>query len=108
MLDATLPPTRRTGYGRLTIEGVAERAGVKKATYRWWPSKAALLGAALKRRDAGHPGVLRTFEENRAGARDDVPETAPGTRQPVPVPAAPPMVVNRSAEVSMPWSPKSR
>ncbi|WP_439674116.1 TetR/AcrR family transcriptional regulator [Embleya sp. MST-111070] len=36
------------GYEGLTIEGVAERSGVNKTTiYRWWPSKGALLGAAL-------------------------------------------------------------
>ena len=36
------------GYAVVTIEGLAESAGVSKQTiYRWWPSKAAILGEAL-------------------------------------------------------------
>lgn len=36
------------GYAAVTIEGLAAEAGVSKQTiYRWWPSKAAILGEAL-------------------------------------------------------------
>jgi len=46
--DTTLRHLAERGYGRLTIEAVAQDAGVNKTTiYRWWPSKAALLRAAL-------------------------------------------------------------
>jgi len=36
------------GYDAVTIEGLAAEAGVSKQTiYRWWGSKAAILGEAL-------------------------------------------------------------
>lgn len=36
------------GYSSVSIEGLAGAAGVSKQTiYRWWPSKAAILGEAL-------------------------------------------------------------
>lgn len=36
------------GYEAVTIEGLAETAGVSKQTiYRWWKTKAAILGEAL-------------------------------------------------------------
>lgn len=36
------------GYEAVTIEGLAASAGVSKQTiYRWWPSKAAILGETL-------------------------------------------------------------
>jgi AcrR family transcriptional regulator len=48
IFDATLELLADKGYEHLTIEAVAERSGVHKTTiYRWWPAKAALLGAAL-------------------------------------------------------------
>jgi len=48
IFNATLDLVADQGYDGLTIEGVADRSGVNKTTiYRWWPSKAALLGAAL-------------------------------------------------------------
>ncbi|GAA1297353.1 TetR/AcrR family transcriptional regulator [Planotetraspora silvatica] len=53
ILDATLELLAEKGYEGLTIEGVAARSEVNKTTiYRWWPSKAALLGSALVEADA--------------------------------------------------------
>lgn len=52
IFDATLRLVAERGYDGLTIEGVAEASGVNKTTiYRWWPSKPALLGAALVEAD---------------------------------------------------------
>ncbi|WP_067480409.1 TetR/AcrR family transcriptional regulator [Actinomadura hibisca] len=48
IFDATLHALARDGYDAMTIEGIADDAGVNKTTiYRWWPSKPALLRAAL-------------------------------------------------------------
>jgi AcrR family transcriptional regulator len=48
ILTATADLLTDAGYGALTIEGVAARAGVGKTTvYRWWPSKGALAIEAV-------------------------------------------------------------
>jgi AcrR family transcriptional regulator len=58
----------RRGFRRLTIEGIAERAGVGKATiYRWWPSKAAVVMEAVL--EAASPQI--PFPDT-GSAREDV------------------------------------
>jgi AcrR family transcriptional regulator len=50
ILSATLELLAETGYSGLTVEGVATRAGVGKATiYRRWPSKLPLVIEAFRR-----------------------------------------------------------
>jgi AcrR family transcriptional regulator len=48
ILDATMSIVEDDGYGALTMEEIARRAGVSKQTiYRWWPTRAAVLLEAL-------------------------------------------------------------
>jgi AcrR family transcriptional regulator len=65
ILDATLHLLTEVGYTRLTVEGIAARAGVSKTTiYRWWPTKSALTVEAIRSGSTPAPvepaGDLRT------------------------------------------------
>ena len=61
ILDATLDLLQEVGFSALTVEGVASRAGVGKATiYRRWPSKLPLVVEAF--------GQLPAFEDVDTGS----------------------------------------
>src|ERR1700730_19024989 len=48
ILRASLSLVKEFGYRSLTIDKIAQRAGTGKTTiYRWWPSKAAVVGEAF-------------------------------------------------------------
>src|SRR4028118_1457668 len=48
ILAAAVALIGELGYERVSIEAIAQRAGVGKATiYRWWPSKGAVVLEAL-------------------------------------------------------------
>lgn len=73
ILDATLGLLADEGYERLTVEGVAARAGVGKATvYRRWDSKRALVLAAVDHIAALVRGSVEAAPEARAGALERV------------------------------------
>lgn len=44
IFDATLEILRKDGYRQLTIEAIAQKAGVNQQDiYRWWPNKGAVI-----------------------------------------------------------------
>jgi AcrR family transcriptional regulator len=68
ILDATRELLGEVGFARLSIEGVAKRAGVGKPTiYRWWPDKSRLVFDAVAAlpseddADLGYEDALRRF-----------------------------------------------
>ncbi|GAT69531.1 tetR family transcriptional regulator [Planomonospora sphaerica] len=57
ILTAAFDLAGEVGYARLSIEGIAARAGVGKQTiYRWWPSKGAVLFDAFLMLSEGAEG----------------------------------------------------
>jgi AcrR family transcriptional regulator len=59
ILMAAFALVGEVGYDRLTIEGIAARAGVGKQTiYRWWPSKGAVLFDAFLELSADEDGEV--------------------------------------------------
>jgi AcrR family transcriptional regulator len=89
ILTAAFELAGEVGYAKLTIEGIAARAGVGKQTiYRWWPSKGAVLFDAFLLPtgetgevelpdtgdiDADLRAVMRATVDELADARYDVP-----------------------------------
>lgn len=81
ILDATFDLLRTEGIGRVTIDAIAEAAGVGRQTiYRWWPSKGALAADAMARgaqlivpsRDTGSlPADLTSFLADSFAGLDD-------------------------------------
>jgi AcrR family transcriptional regulator len=73
VLHAAVELCRELGYGALTIEGIAARAGVGKQTiYRWWPSKGAVVLDAFMKTIAGDitfPETGDSLEEVRIWLR---------------------------------------
>lgn len=77
ILVATRELMLEVGYHRLTIEGVARRAGVGKATiYRWWHSRGSLVLEAaadhIAVRQVPDSGVTRTDLRDATQALIDV------------------------------------
>jgi AcrR family transcriptional regulator len=61
VLGAAIDELARTGYGMLSLEQVAQRAGVHKTTvYRRWPTKSILLEAAFAAMVQDAPSVGET------------------------------------------------
>ena len=68
VLRATLDELGESGYGALTVEGVAARSSVAKSTiYRHWPDKVALIADAF---ETSHQQMVP--DTSTGGARERV------------------------------------
>ena len=90
ILTATLELLGAQGFRGLTIEGVAERAGVGKTTiYRRWPSKTELVAEAIEQiRPPSAPPDSGSLEGDLGGLMRGQQErvgTTPGLRRLIPV-----------------------
>lgn len=74
--DSALALVSEVGYGKLTIEAIAARAGVGKQTiYRWWPSKGdVLLEAFLDLGEQGSEAAARAAGAE-PGQQHGLPDT---------------------------------
>ena len=85
ILRSTLKLLGENGFSDLTIEEVAGRAAVGKATvYRWWPNKGALIADAF----ASSTKDKSSFSQHRHGGQGHEPADAP-IDQSLPQPARP-------------------
>jgi TetR/AcrR family transcriptional regulator, regulator of autoinduction and epiphytic fitness len=82
ILEATLDELADVGYGAFTVEGVARRAGVSKATiYRHWDGKLELVADAVGRlKHAVQPPDTGDHRERIAGLLRGIAEMLAGSR----------------------------
>jgi AcrR family transcriptional regulator len=66
ILDAALQALVDEGFGAMTIEGIAARAGAGKATlYRRWPNKAELVADAVQQHACAEIPIVDTGDVRR-------------------------------------------
>ncbi len=79
---------RTESYDGLTMESIAARSGVNKTTlYRWWPSKDAVLAAALENSE-----LLTLATPDTGTLRGDLLELAAGIHRLLTAPETAPIV----------------
>ncbi|MFJ2081833.1 TetR/AcrR family transcriptional regulator [Micromonospora chokoriensis] len=71
ILTAAFDLLQEVGYAKVSIEGIATRAGVGKQTiYRWWPSKGAVIFDAFLLLSEGAEGEPPTLPDTGDLATD--------------------------------------